>query len=317
MADPKNTLTLNITHNQLNSRLSIDEKIEVNRELISKLLSFVSPSKFAELRPDELKHLCNSFSTLVRVKKISLDESRVYCSSCNEFKSTELSCECYSCSHMNNEIQVQINHIFDTQGEDTLERLENINCSECNKPLTLATLMKIDMTLKEKINNFKTWLIKHQVKTQNFFVCCKCQKFRGKNLLAEDVLSCLHMCKFCISQQYLEGKKKTCVECQTECSVEALSQMQDYCKNCDGIFYLMGDRMVEIVPDHLVCCFCAGQVITNGSCERTGHIFDVKEKRSILKYIYTQCVTCSNDVFFCHARKDKNTKSYYCAECSA
>lgn len=308
--------TLNLIYNQVNSRMTLDEKIDVNKELINKLLSILSSKKLSELKPEELTQLSENFNSLVQVKKIMIsDEHRVYCSECKSFKYLELSCGCFSCSHLNSKLIATIQNVFSNRNENTLTELNEITCPQCNSELNESDLQKLDPKYKSRISEFKTWLACKTSSDQGYFYCSNCHVIRGQNMLPTKILACLHMCKFCISSEYLDKKRRRCIECNTECNIEALAQEMMQCNICDQQGYFMGDRMIEVSAGVLACCHCVSSMVNNGYCQLVSKTFTTAEKKQFLSYIYAQCSKCGIDMFFCNARKNKFTKAYSCDEC--
>ena len=308
--------TLNLVYNQVNSRMSLDEKIEVNKELINKLLSILSSKKLSELKPEELNQLSVNFNSLVQVKKIMIsDEDRVYCSECKSFKYLELSCGCFSCSHLNETLSSAIHSIFSNRSENTLFELSQIKCPQCPSVLDESDLQKLDPKCKTRISEFKTWLTGKMASDQGYFSCSTCQNYRGLNMLPSEILPCLHMCKFCISSEYLDKKRRRCIDCNTESQIEVLANEMMQCNVCEREGYFMGDRMIEVSPGILACCHCVSSMVNTGHCPRTLRTFTTAEKKKFLSYIYAQCSKCGIDLFFCNAKKNKVTKAYFCDEC--
>lgn len=315
---PKKSLALN--HNLYNHHLQPDTKNIHNREILNILLSLISPNKFEKIRQEALVQLQKDINELGDIRKIALNSDSValkICSVCKEFFSKPLNCGCFLCSHLSSELENQIQEFMNLSVEESIQILPQITCPKCNMDLNEGDMERLHPEYRSKKNEIRKRKIEQNMQSNGEFNCESCGKTRGIDCWPQkNILYCMHMCSICICKRYLDNKNTSCDHCDAKVDMNAMAAEMRNCHNCKNNQYILGDRMMESSPGHLLCLPCMLESVNKGYCPLSDRIYTFQEKRECYQYVYVQCQNCGTDIYHYLKKKLSCCKKIYCEQCT-
>lgn len=288
--------------------------IKPAKALCKLLLGFVKSEKVIDLSSELKIDLRKNLSEVVELGLIKEMLPNVYCSMCHHYSVIYLT---LSCSHGFCESCLQV-HKRQVEGtnagqSDFFLKISKSKCPYCQKPIEEAALSKI----WENYQNLKDYMAcqnraKAAQETKKF-ICGVCHKIRGSAMLIPN--SCFHMCMICVAINYHKDSNFQCHNCSYKYDIAALSKQKYKCQKCLKDFYLFGDRMQEICPNHVYCGICTSEIIDSGTCYACERTLEINEKVLLSDEIIGNCAACEVDIFLIKMRKYRCCKKYICYDC--